>query len=84
MPSKLIDRSKAKNKGIMPSKLIDRSKAKNKGIMPFKLIGRSKAKNRGIMPSKLIGPPIIRWKEKKNKNIITYCTRLSIIVINLS
>ena len=23
----------------MPSKLIDRSKAKNRGIMPFKLIG---------------------------------------------
>ena len=69
----------------MPSKLIDRSKAKNKGIMPSKLIDRSKAKNRGIMPSKLIGPPIIRWKEKKrNKNIITYCTRLNIIVINLS
>ena len=57
MPSKLIDRSKAKNRGIMPSKLIDRSKAKNRGIMPSKLIGRSKAKNRGIMPSKLIGPP---------------------------
>ena len=70
---------------FMPSKLIDRSKAKNKGIMPSKLIDRSKAKNRGIMPSKLIGPPIIRWKEKKrNKNIITYCTRLNIIVINLS
>ena len=68
----------------MPSK-IDRSKAKNRGIMPSKLIDRSKAKNRGIMPSKLIGPPIIRWKEKKrNKNIITYCIRLNIIVINLS
>ena len=51
----------------MPSKLIDRSKAKNRGIMPSKLIDRSKAKNRGIMPSKLIGPPIIRWKEKKTK-----------------
>ena len=59
---------------------------KNKGILPSKLIDRSKAKNRGIMPSKLIGPPIIRWKEKKKekKNIITYCTRLNIIVINLS
>ena len=68
MPSKLIDRSKAKNRGIMPSKLIDRSKAKNRGIMPSKLIDRSKAKNRGIMPSKLIGPPIIRWKEKKETN----------------
>ena len=54
-------------------------------FMPSKLIDRSKAKNRGIMPSKLIGPPITRWKEKKrNKNIITYCTRLNIIVINLS
>ena len=42
MPSKLIDRSKAKNRGIMPSKLIDRSKAKNRGIMPSKLIDRSK------------------------------------------
>ena len=42
---------------FMPSKLIDRSKAKDKGIMPSKLIDRSKAKNRGIMPSKLIGPP---------------------------
>ena len=85
MPSKLIDRSKEKNKGIMPSKLIDRSKEKNKGIMPSKLIDRSKEKNKGIMPSK-IGPPIIRWKEKKkrNKNIITYCTRLNIIVITLS
>ena len=51
----------------MPSKLIDRSKAKNRGIMPSKLIDRSKAKNRGIMPSKLIGPPIIRWKEKKKQ-----------------
>ena len=49
----------------MPSKLIDRSKAKNRGIMPSTLIDRSKAKNRGIMPSKLIGPPITRWKEKK-------------------
>ena len=37
MPSKLIDRSKAKNRGIMPSKLIDRSKEKNKGIMPSKI-----------------------------------------------
>ena len=68
---------------FMPSKLIDRSKAKNKGIMPSKLIDRPKAKNKGIMPSKLIGPPIIRWKEKRNKNINTYCTRLNIIVINL-
>ena len=42
---------------FMLSKLIDRSKAKNRGIMPSKLIDRSKAKNRGIMPSKLIGPP---------------------------
>ena len=67
MPSKLIDRSKAKNRGIMPSKLIDRSKAKNRGSMPSKLIDRSKAKNRGSMPSKLIGPPIIRWKEKKKQ-----------------
>ena len=49
----------------MPSKIIDRSKAKNRGIMPSKLIDRSKAKNRGIMPSKLIGPPITRWKEKR-------------------
>ena len=53
---------------FMPSKLIDRSKAKNRGIMPSKLIDRSKAKNRGIMPSKLIGPPIIRWKKKKQKH----------------
>ena len=70
---------------FMPSKLIDRSKAKNRGIVPSKLIDRSKAKNRGIMSSKLIGPPITRWKEKKkrNKNIITYCTRLN-ITINLS
>ena len=52
----------------MPSKLIDRSKVKNRGIMPSKLIDRSKVKNRGIMPSKLIGPPIIRWKEKKETN----------------
>ena len=51
----------------MPSKLIDRSKAKNRGIMPSKLIDRSKAKNRGIMPSKLIGPPYNKMERKKKE-----------------